>query len=375
MMGPAANRWQHKVLTTEYRTQWRLLVDSAQCRDVFFAPEYIIPFERHSGETAQLFVFGDDENYIAYPFFLRRINDLSFYGALPLDDETVYFDIVSPYGYSGPLPQVVDKNCEWDLWQSFLSTFHGYCRDSNIISEFARLNPFVSNHRQLQELTDGVQASNQITVLDLTRSEEELWRGFNRGNRSNINKAKRSGVEVRKHSDRDAVERFYELYLGTMARNRADRWYDFSLGLFIDHFEMLDDRISLFCAHYEGEIVAAASFLHDGDVVHYFLGGSHRDYFSMRPNNLLMYEVILWAKGQGYQCFNLGGGYDEGLARFKNAFSKQSTDFYVYRTIHDAFTYDALCRRHEAFASGTPRHDSGQAEENHDYFPRYRAGS
>ena len=363
-----SDKWQYKVLTTDDRAQWRSLVEAIPQRDVFFTPEYVIPFKRLAGEEARLFFFGDEANYIVYPFFLRRINDLPFYQASALDDETEYFDTVSPYGYSGPLVCARDQSCQRDLWRGYLAAFHRYCQDMNVVCEFARLNPFLGNHHYLQELTNGVQLSNQITYLDLTQPEQALWRGFNRGNRSNINKARRSGVEVERRRDDDALRRFYELYVATMRRNQAARWYAFSYDLFADHFTMLDDRISLFCASYKERIIAAASFLHDGDVVHYFLGGSDSDYLSFRPNNLLMYHAIFWAKRQGYRRFNLGGGYKDSLARFKAAFSKSSVDFFTYRMVHNTAVYDDLCQSFAAYRS-----DIGLPGCNADYFPRYRA--
>jgi serine/alanine adding enzyme len=361
--------WHYKVLTTSERARWGSLVGATSRRDIFFWPEYIIPFERLLGDAALMFFFGDAADYIIYPVFLRPINDLPFYQAAPVDGKTEFFDIVSPYGYSGPLAHVSDQSCRDHLWAGFLAAFHEFCQANNIVCEFARLNPFLGNHRYLQELTDTVEVSNQITYLDLTQSEEAIWRGFNRGNRSNINKARRSGVEVVRRRDRDALQCFYELYLATMRRNHADRWYDFSLDLFLDHFTLLGDKISLVCAVYQSSIVAAASFLHDGDVVHYFLGGSDSDYLSLRPNNLLMYEAICWAKQEGHKCFNLGGGYRDSLAHFKAAFSKSTVDFFVYRRIHNPLVYDELCQRHAVYQLET-----GQPDPKMDYFPRYRAG-
>ena len=364
-----SDKWDWEVLTTNDREQWRTLVEGIPHRDVFFTPEYAIPFERLSGEEARLFFFGDEANYIVYPFFLRWINDLPFYQASPLDDETEYFDIVSPYGYSGPLACARDQSCQRDLWRGYLAAFHRYCQDMNIVCEFARLNPFVGNQQYLQALTNGVQAINQITYLDLTQSEEALWRGLNRGNRSNINKARRSGVKVDIGCDSDRVQSFYELYVATMHRNQASRWYYLSPDFFADSFALLDDKISLFCASYQERIIAAASFLHDGDVMHYFLGGSDSHYLALRPNNLLMYQAICWAKRQGRRLFNLGGGYgsNDSLARFKAAFSKLTTTFYTYRTIHNPTVYDKLCQRHALY-----RLNMGQQCES-DYFPKYRA--
>lgn len=362
-------KWHCKVLTTDDKEEWRSLVETMPKRDVFFCSEYIIPFERLWGEAARLFFFGNEANYIIYPFFLRPINNLPFYRSSPLNGTTEYFDIVSPYGYSGPLAYVKEKGCQHSLWEEFLTAFHQYCQEMNIVCEFTRLNPFVSNTQHLQALTDGVQFSNQITYLDLTRSEDELWRGFNRGNRSNINKAKRCGVVVEKDNNGIYLQKFYELYLETMRRNQAEDWYDFSLDFFVDSFTSLGNKISLFCASYDKQIVAAASFLHDGEVVHYFLGASDSNYLTLRPNNLLMYRAICWAKRQGFQLFNLGGGYKDSLARFKAGFSKLSTTFYTYRFIHNRSTYDELCRRHATFLRLNANHHQ---DENLEYFPLYR---
>jgi hypothetical protein len=360
--------WSYKVLTTSERAQWRSLVEATSQRDIFFWPEYIIPFERLADDVALMYFFGDEANYIIYPVFLRPINNLPFYQAAPVDGETNFFDVVSPYGYSGPLAYVSDQSCRANLWEGFLAAFQEFCHANNIVCEFARLNPFLGNHRYLRELTDAVQNSNQVTYLDLTQSEEAIWRGFNRGNRSNINKARRLGVEVVRRRDDDAIRRFYELYLATMRRNDADPWYDFSSNFFTDHFRLLGDKISLFCANNKGEIVAAASFLHDGEVVHYFLGGSDNDHLALRPNNLLMHEAIRWAKRQGYRYFNLGGGYKASLSRFKTAFSKSSLNFYTYCKIHNVAIYEDLCQRHARY-----RAEMSQVVEEVDYFPRYRA--
>lgn len=357
------DKWQYKVLTSNERDEWGALVESIPRRDVFFTPEYIVPFEQLSGERAVLFHFGDTANYIIYPFFRRRINDLSFYQIAPLDGNTDYFDIVSPYGYSGPVAHITDDERTDDLWKGFLEAFHHYCVDNNIICEFARLNPFVRNHTYLKDFAEGdVQDSGEIIYVDLTGSEEDIWRGLNRGNRSNINKAKRNGVEICRGHDESRLRRFYELYAATMHRNHANDWYYFSPQFFRNGFDLLGHNISLFCALYEGEIIAAASFVHAGDVVHYFLGSSDSAYLDARPNNLLLYEAISWAHRQGYRYFNLGGGYgaEDGLTRFKLSFSKQTATFYTYRRVHQPALYVELSRRHASYILNTQ------------FFPTYR---
>ncbi len=360
---------QCAILTTQERDEWDRLVQGASHRDVFFHPDYVRLFESLSGDIAQAFVFGDDLDYVIYPFFLRRVNDLPFYQAQPLAGDTVYYDIVSPYGYSGPLARASQPEREQALWRDFLTAFHAYCQEARIVCEFARLNPFVANHEPLQALTDGVTAASSIVCVDLAQSPEEIWQGLNRGNRSNIHKARQRGVTIRMGAEAGWIDRFYALYVETMRRNDASQWYYFSPAFFADTFAGLRDKVTLLSAWYEGEMIAAASFLHDGEVVHYFLGGSASERLELRPNNLLMYEAICWARTQGYRWFNLGGGYHPGdsLSRFKAGFSELSMTFYTYRAVHDAALYAELNARHQAY-----RQAMGQPEGDGRYFPQYR---
>lgn len=358
------------ILTTKDREEWDRLVQGTPCRDVFFRPDYARLFESLSGDGARAFLFGEASDYVIYPFFLRRVNDLPFFRARPLDGETVYHDIVSPYGYSGPLARLSHPEREEALWRGFLAAFHAYCQETRIVCEFARLNPFVGNHRPLQALTEGVTAASTIVCVDLRQSPAEIWRGLNRGNRSNIHKARQHGVTIRTGAEAAWVERFYALYVETMRRNEASEWYYFSPTFFADTFALLHGKVTLLSAWYEDEMIAAASFLHDGDAVHYFLGGSASERLELRPNNLLMYEAICWARAQGYRWFNLGGGYHPGdnLSRFKAGFSELSMTFYTYRAVHDVALYAELNARHRAYQQAM-----GQPQGDGHYFPQYRS--
>ncbi len=363
-----------EILTTHDRARWRALVAASPGRDAFFLPEYALLFEHLSAgeETARLFFWGDGDDYIVYPFFVRPVHHLPFVRAAPPGEISPCYDAISPYGYSGPLACIRHSERATDLWRGFLRAFHHYCRETGIVCEFARLHPFNGNHVYLQQLTGGVRAANPIVYVALDQPEAALWRGFNRGNRSNINKARRNGVRIVRDADGAHVEAFYALYRATMRRNHADPWYDFSPRFFAESFALLGDSISLFYAEYRGRIVAAASFLHTGEVVHYFLGGSDSDYLALRPNNLLMYEAIRWAREAGFRFFNLGGGYGSGtsLLRFKAGFSDTTTLFYTYRKVHLPDVYDALCR---CAAAAHPGGEEAWAAGAGDFFPLYRA--
>mgnify|MGYP001607389084 CR=1 FL=1 len=301
--------------------------------DIFFTPEYQELFK----DTA----FGGEPRCfrsagIEYRFYARPI------------EETGYFDIVSPYGYSGPID--IDGQPDWD---KFLSSFHSYCQGEYIIAEFARLHPFLQNHLYLE--AGRVVKSGEVVYIDLTQSEEDIWRGFDKGCKSAIKKALKSEGRLMPPI-KGCLIAFPELYCSTMKRNNAHNAY-----LFSDDFFRASDNLvhTIGALSLGGNLIAANLLLRYGDYCHYWLaGGQPRN----GVGNLLLWEAIKWAKKQGCKIFNLGGGLTEGdnLSSFKRSFSKTTMPFFTYRKIHNPEIYNQLCQ-----AKGIYPTSEG-------YFPAYR---
>lgn len=370
--------FSERILTTTGQDieKWRSLVNKNPKADVYFTPEYAKVFEATKGETreafggeAQLFFYGNEQNYIIYPVFKRRISELPFSPLLPPESGD-WFDIVSPYGYSGPLAYISEPKIERSLWQSFGEEFHSYCLQSNIVTEFTRLHPYIENHLALQKFPGySIRKSSEVVYIDLHQDEPLIRKNMTKGNKSSVSKARRSGVEILSSKAKDDIATFHQLYTHTMERSEAKRAYFFPMEFFNNTLQLLGDNIELFSAWYEGQMIAASLFLFKGNLVHYYLSGSDASFLSVCPNNLLLYEVILWAKEQGYKIFNLGGGYqsNDSLFCFKSSFSKTAADFYTYSRVHNEEIYEILCQAGDKYDRMT-----GKEAVSSDYFPKYR---
>lgn len=356
--------------------KWRELVSKCPRNDIFFTPEYALVFEGSEGETradfggeAQLFFYGDEQNYIVYPFFKRRISELRFAEFLPPEAKD-WLDTVSPYGYSGPLAAIGEPETEETLWQGFWKEFHNHCLKSNIAAEFARLHPFIKNHLPLQRFTDvNMKSRDHVVYVDLEQDEPAIRKGMTKGHKSSVSKARRNGVEIVRSKTKDEADAFYQLYIDTMERNEAHRAYFFSKEFLDDTFRLLGEDVQIFSAWYKDQIIAASLFLFKGNLAHYYLSGSDVDFFDLCPNNLLLYEAILWAKEQGYRILNLGGGLeiDDSLFHFKASFSKTTADFHTFSRVHNESAYKILCRSRDEYDKST-----GNEVAKAGYFPEYR---
>jgi hypothetical protein len=355
---------------------WRALVKKNPKADIFFTPEYSLTFAGTTGETkrnfggeALLFFYGNEDNYIVYPFFKRRISELPFHRHIPPRSND-WFDIISPYGYSGPLAYVTDLILENQLWQEFFSAFHEECIKDKVVAEFVRLHPFIRNHVPVQTCPDiEVRKRPAVIYMDLTLDETAMRKEMSKGNKSSVSKARRNGVEIRCSATPEEIDAFYRLYIATMERNNAKNAYFFSRDFFTTTFQLLGENVRLYSAWYKDKIIAASLFIYQGEFAHYYLSGSDAAYLSLCPNNLLMYEVISSAKASGFKIFNLGGGYVSGdsLYNFKASFSKATADFYIYNRIHNKEVYDILCHARDEYDKL-----AGKEPVKSDYFPGYR---
>ncbi len=347
-----------QVLELREREQWAGKMDRLRnpVPDIHYRPEYCALF-RDAGEP-MLFEYREGRHAIYYPYLLRPINLLPGLGASP--DQGLY-DITSPYGYGGPLPDGAPGD---SVWRNFYRCFAEYCREQNVITEFIRFHPLLGNHRPLSGVVP-VERVSSVVVLDLNRSGEEIWAEYGRNNRKNINKALREGVRVLIEETPEHFTDFMHVYRHTLERNRAGAFYYFNQDFFQSiHCEMQGRYI--YAHAYKGDdIISSELLLFNGTYLHSYLGGTLEQYFSLRPNNLLKHEAALWAQSRGINYFLLGGGHsdNDGIFRYKRSFAPGGVlDFYVGKQVHNKVLAEELARLVNANSQG----------ETKGYFPAYR---
>lgn len=334
-------------ITKEKR--WNELVDNSNTPDIYFSSEYAKIYEQDYNTDineafcgdCHLFFYGNDKEFIIYPFIKREINNLGF--MKKMNGKEKYFDIVTPYGYTGMLVKSASENNN-KLIKGFIEELNRYCNDNNIVSGFTRFNPVLENHKIFEKHIEICQRNHTIFV-DLDKDQAILWAEMNKKTRNLIRKAEKNGISIEMTDNREDLERFAELYLETMKKNQAHNKYFFPKHFFENTVTLLDSNISLFVAKLNNKIISAALFIHKYDYIHYHFSGSDKKYLKYAPNNLLIWRVILWAKEKGYKKMHLGGGSgkDDNLFRFKEGFSKDKKKFCTASTIYIKDEYEKLC--------------------------------
>ncbi|OPX84739.1 MAG: FemAB family protein [Pelotomaculum sp. PtaB.Bin104] len=346
------------VLCLRDRERWLRELGSAKDLhfDIHYRPEYCGLF-KNSGE-ARLFVYQEGTTKIFYPFLLRQINLIP---ALSGKLEQDLYDITSPYGYGGPL---TSETAGAGIWDKFYQCFTDYCVENHIITEFVRFHPVLGNHRPLVNHMEVVRAS-QVVCVDLSKPDEEIWLGYERNNRKNINKAYREKLEVILEETPAHFNDFISIYHHTLSRNQAGEFYFFNNNFYDCIHRELKDNFLYAHTLKSGRVISTELLLFNQTYIHSFLGGTLEEFYACRPNNILKHEVIKWAKNRGIRYFLLGGGYREGdgIFRYKCSFARDGVlDFYVGKKIHNCKVMSML---EDLMSAKIPR-------ESESYFPGYR---
>lgn len=354
-----------KVLTLDESGTWKRLIESTGERDVYFLPSYFKIWEKNYKWKAYMVFYGNGRNFVIYPFF-KKIIKLPF-----LEDEPQAYDIISPEFFCGPLIKS-DDNLKADLSDGFLREFHAWCLKNNIVTEFARLHPFIKNDLIFPPET--VVKLYNIVWLDLTADYDVIWKNFEKSCRNAIVKAKKEKVEVIVSDKKSDIDDFYSLYINSMKRLNASEKYFHTKEFFEDFFKIMKDNVSLFLAKYEGKTIAAALFIHAFGFFHYFRACSDREFSHKNPNNMILFEAINWAKKMGYKVFTFGGAgpghgndLNDNLFRFKASFSKSFITVTGRKEIHNNNLYKLFCEKKEKYLLQMGINDNAFS-----YFPEYQ---
>ena len=331
------------ILSHEYKKEWNSLVKSFEEWDVYYLHEYAISFREH-GDGDPLLIYYEDINCrLCYVVMLNDISEMhAFKGKL---ERGKYFDLTTPYGYGGPL---VDGNFSEDSKNNFVMELDNYCVSKNIVSQFFRFHPILSNQVYMENLYEVIELKKTIVVDTL--SHEKINNNIVSKCRNMIRKAEKMGISIR-HDVGENIDEFINIYESTMKNNHAEKYYFFEQRYYDYLINEMADNIIVFYSYFEENMISAAIFFYNDKYMHYHLSGTLKEYRHMASMNLLLYKASLWASDRGISLLHLGGGIDhaDSLFKFKKQFNKNGElPFYIGRGIFNQEMYNQLlCIRKE----------------------------
>jgi hypothetical protein len=169
--------------------------------------------------------------------------------------------------------------------------------------------------------------------VPLNSDMDDIWKKTNYAFRKGVNKAKTANLKVERVNSEYGIDIFYHLLL-KLRKNK--------LNLLPQTKSFYRQMLDLFIIKGEGNIwvvfsgeapIAAAVVLHSGNSLFDKMGASDEKYLDLRPNNLLLWEIMKYGNSIKYDYLDMGLTQNDhiGLLRFKDSLGGIRTPINFYR--------------------------------------------
>lgn len=322
--------------------------------DIYFEERFGQLYEQIEGGSSEVFHFANEHGKIQHSFIKR-----------PLDqwlDGGGYYDLITPYGYGGPLITAVTGD-QTRLVSDFETAFRSYCQQQQIISEFVRFHPIVQNAYDFRKMYRSEYCRQTIGTLI---SQDTMQQEFSASTRKQIRRSLRAGATITTRFAPSRLDSFRELYYQVMQEKQASDFYFFDHSYFECLVEQYQEHLLVTEVWYQGELVGSELNFVWGDLMQAHLSATKKQYDEIAPSCLLCYGSVEWAEKHGVRVLHHGGGLtndpQDSLLRFKRRFTKANEyEFYVGKAIYNQSMYERLTRSNIGMCQST------------DFFPAYRA--
>lgn len=202
-----------------------------------------------------------------------------------------------------------------------------------------RVNPYICGDairdaKQTLELAGfsptqgGAGEYSDTAVIDLKRSEDEIWMSLRQSARRNIRRARDAGLTVQTDTEGDLAGDFFrECRAAARAGSYRIPGAEGAADTFISRAKAGSGGVLLLSC-YRGRQVAGIGLMPAGERLIYEWGYSVSDaqYAGLPLTHELHWEAIKWARSRGYRFYDMGGfwvsrGIDDPINRFKLSFS------------------------------------------------------
>ncbi len=341
----------HKIITLSQKEEWLACVNNCFTYDFYHTWLY------HSidpGGEAMLYVYSEDDVFVAFPLIKRDIPD------------SRYYDFTSVYGYAGPISNVKFNTLTESFLTNLKKSLLGYMKQENIICLFSRLHPLI-DQSAVTEKFGGKIANGKTVFIPLDKTIESQRLGYRNNHLRDINSLRGKNISFKEALADNDIEEFVIIYTENMKRINASDEYFFNHQYFkqLVHSNEFTGQILLL---YLDEIpIAGCVFIYTNEIIQVHLIATKTEFLHESPTKVLIDEVSYIGRARGMRYLHLGGGVggkNDPLFYWKAGFSPCYLMFETWRIINDLVTYNQLCYDHLELVDN--------ADDKNDYFPLYR---
>ena len=308
-----------RLATEKDRKAWNRVAKKAGNSTYAHTWEWKEAIEKGFGVESLCLVAEDNTGKILgiYPGFLQplKIKNIEF---ISKKFKLLESPFKTTWDYGGPciLPYINKK-----IMEELVITMERLAKEKGAFSLW--VSPFNGDELKKIMLRRNYRISERLTsVIDLTKSEDELWKELSRSTRKCIKNAEKKGVNVMLKNDLSGMKKLYKC-LSDISKSK-----NFFIPSFTFFEEILNKMVpgnaSIFIVEWDNKIIGGSlDLFHNGHVVMRYGGGMKR-YQKMYPHYILYWSQIReYLKYKKYKYLDLGGlpsDKTNGIYVFKSKF-------------------------------------------------------
>lgn len=165
-------------------------------------------------------------------------------------------------------------------------------------------------------------------VVNLDRNIDDIWKKLDASTRRQVRQAEKSAAVCNETERLADFNEWWKIYKKTSeSKGFLSEPYNLVSEVFKHH-----ELSRLFVSKIDGQVVSGTFLLIDNTPM-WWLGGTDLHFSEYRPNNLIQWEIIKWAKEKGFPYYDMGGAVmkrKHGPTLFKKGFGGDYYEYYIY---------------------------------------------
>ncbi|MDR2538522.1 MAG: peptidoglycan bridge formation glycyltransferase FemA/FemB family protein [Bifidobacteriaceae bacterium] len=158
----------------------------------------------------------------------------------------------------------------------------------------------------------------ETVILDLTKTEDELFRSMTKKTRWNINRSQRNDIEIVEAKNEADVEACYNVYKSTADE---DDFGIHTLEYYQAVFRVLGKFNRVYMVKFQNKVIAFLWNLENKNLSFELYAGATQLGYDMRVNYALKWHAIRQAQAHKVAAYDLNGLLNDGISHFKLGFS------------------------------------------------------
>lgn len=192
-------------------------------------------------------------------------------------------------------------------------------------------------------------------LIDLDRSEEEIWNSIGK-KRRHVRKAEKNGLKIKEVENENELKIFYELLKET-SENASISIKDFKL--FSNIFDILVPKglAKIYLAFSDDIYIGGRLTLNYKNTIYDWYACSSRKFLHLHPNEYLVWHILSWGSKNGYTLFDFGGAGNPdkpyGVREFKREFGGDLVNYGTYTLINKPLAFNLVTKMYGIYKGKT----------------------